>query len=176
MRAWLALMVLSMGLGLLLLACGAGGSCRSTDDCFGELECSGPDDGPVCGMPPRQLCATDQDCVESVCHAAFDACSVSGLGSECGPPCTDDAPCGPGLRCGAGGACEPVPCDEGFTCARHEACDPGSIADDAPVWARHHGCVRVDCASDDDCAAGLACVNGFCQSGAGSCVVPMAVP
>ena len=161
------------------LGCGGdvGSSCRSTSDCSGDLECSGPSEPQVCGIGPQEGCMTDADCgTGMVCHAIADGCSPDGVGARCDAPCTTDPSCGTGFRCGAGGACETVPCDEGYVCADHLQCDPSIPHGTGPVHARTQGCVIVTCTSDSACATGAACVNGWCQSGPGTCVEVRVVP
>jgi hypothetical protein len=161
----------------LLAACGSGtnsDSCHSQSDCATGYGCSGPDDGPVCGIAPEHGCASDEDCaMGEVCHAIYDSCSVSHVGSKCDAPCTATS-CDAGFRCNADGACEPTPCT---TCASYQHCD-ASAADDSsgPVYAETDGCLDVTCTSDGDCDAGEACVNGFCQSSIGTCKMIVAVP
>lgn len=171
-----ALVLLFAAPALLLPACsgGAGSGCRSSAECMKPLECAGPSEPRVCGIPPRQGCARDGDCGGGQrCHAIADSCSPNGVGSECGPPC---GACGAGLRCNAGGACEPVPCDEGYRCTAPLVCDAAAGKSGAAVYQRHQGCVRVACTSDGACAAGQACVNGYCQSGPGQCQMVLIVP
>jgi hypothetical protein len=152
----------------------AGAPCHSSAGCAGGLECSGPNDGPSCGIAPMQQCKTSADCPQGeVCNAVFEPCSASGVGSACGVPCTA---CGDGLRCNAAGACETVPCDEGFACPSRQKCDKTAAHTTTPVFAQNHGCVNIQCASDDECPSGKSCVNAFCQDHAGSCKEVMAVP
>src|SRR5688572_13677075 len=90
---------------VLVVACGGGvgDECRSSEDCSGELGCSGANDGPVCGIPPRQDCSSNADCFDgNVCHAISDPCSATGIGSECGPPCIDGQGCQGSFNCDAG--------------------------------------------------------------------------
>ncbi|MBI5501988.1 MAG: hypothetical protein HY907_17220 [Deltaproteobacteria bacterium] len=154
-----------------------GDACRADTECGSGLFCAGPDDPPVCGIPPREECAVDADCAPGgeVCHAIGDGCSPDGLGSECGPPCTATS-CAPGLRCGSGGACEPVPCDEGFACPSHLRCDPVAAHAGGAMSARTQGCAVIPCTGDTACPAGGACVDGGCQSGPGTCREEFAVP
>jgi hypothetical protein len=151
----------------------SGSSCRKDGDCASGLYCAGPNGPPVCGMGPRRGCMQTSDCpAMEQCHAIDDACSASGIGSACGPPC---GACGVGLRCNAQGACEPSPCDQGFACAPYQRCDP-TTAGDGPVYAHTHGCVSVPCTGDADCPASTVCVNGVCQTGPGTCETVVAVP
>ncbi len=165
-------------IGIVFAACGGSGSgddeCRSTADCTGELECSGVNDGPVCGIAPLEQCSSDADCGPGNCHAVFDPCSFDHVGSECGEPCIDGMSCDEGFLCDQG-HCIAQPCDAGFACAGREECDPGRIAGTAPVFDRHHGCFAVACTTDDECGERF-CVNGSCQDDVGTCVVPVAVP
>jgi hypothetical protein len=156
---------------------GNGDTCRRTSDCASGLACAGPDDGPVCGIPPRRECTNDQSCSPGLrCHAIEDSCSAAGVGSMCDVPCTQ-ASCGPGFRCNAGSACEPIPCDEGFACPSYQQCSAATAHDtSSPVYVRAHGCVNVSCMQDSGCAAGEACVNGFCQTGPGVCETVKLVP
>jgi hypothetical protein len=162
----------------LLAGCGgagaAGSPCNERADCVAGLECSGPDDGPGCGIAPREECTTDTDCQGGRCDAIEDGCSADDVGSQCNPACTGDAECGPGFACPAG-ACVAILCDAGFTCAAREVCDPARIPTTAPVYDRHHGCFAVACSTDGECN-GLTCVNGTCQDGPGTCAKPMLVP
>lgn len=164
-----------------LSACGCGGggtgsACHADADCAAELACAGPNDRQACGIPPREECTSDADCtgVSGRCHLIGDPCSADGFGSQCRPACTGDAACGVGLRCDAG-ACVAIACNAGFACANREVCDPARITAATPVYDRHHGCFPIACSSDGECA-GLSCVNGRCQDGPGTCVVPVAVP
>jgi hypothetical protein len=162
---------------VLLSGCGgggAGGDCHATADCKGDLECAGVNDGPACGIAPREQCADDGTCSGGRCHAIGDPCSADAIGSECKPACTGDPECGAGFRCNAG-ACVAVLCNAGFACAPREVCDPARIPATAPVFDRHHGCFAVTCTGEADCGERF-CVNGTCQDAVGACVVPMAVP
>jgi hypothetical protein len=166
--------------GAVLLSSGCslvGAPCRSQADCGGELGCAGPDDRRACGIGPRRECASNTDCTGGgfVCNAVIDSCSDTGIGSQCGSPCTATS-CGAGLRCNAGGACETVPCDEGFACSATQKCSASAAHSSGAVWSRTQGCVAVTCAKDAECAAGQACVNGVCQSGPGVCKKIEAVP
>jgi hypothetical protein len=156
---------------------GNGDSCRTNDDCSGDLYCRGPNQPNVCGIPAREFCASDADCpMGDLCYAISDVCSSDGIGSECNAPCTANN-CGPGFRCNAGGACEPIPCDEGFTCPSWQKCDPAVAHDpSASVHARTSGCVNITCSDDTACPSGKICVTGYCQEGSGTCQEVMAVP
>ncbi|MFN0252742.1 MAG: hypothetical protein ACKV2T_38060 [Kofleriaceae bacterium] len=156
---------------------GAGDECRSTANCDEELECSGPNDGPVCGVPAQEGCRSDLDCnvAGDACHAIFDPCSGDGIGSQCREPCVNDGDCGgPSFTCDVGN-CVARRCDAGFACQDREECDPVRIALTAPVFDQHHGCFAVACTLDDECGERF-CVNGTCQDTAGTCVEPMLVP
>jgi hypothetical protein len=165
-----------LGLGT---ACGgsSGDACRLTTDCpNGEL-CVGLDDPPVCGRAPMAGCTTDVACPSAQrCHAIFDSCSPTGVGAMCGPPCTATS-CGSGFQCNSDMACEPTPCGSNHPCPSYQHCDP-STADDksGPVYQETDGCGDVECMSDSDCAAGEACVNGFCQTAPGTCKAATAAP
>ena len=164
-------------LAIVVGGCGGdeGDDCSSNADCAADLECLGPNAPQVCGIPATELCASDDDCLpEQRCHAIPDPCSPDGVGSVCMAACTEGS-CGEGFRCGDQGSCEAVTCDEGFSCATFEVCDPPTDVS-LPVYDKNHGCRRIDCNADADCPATNACVNGGCQSGAGQCVEPMAVP
>jgi len=171
-------LLLPLAVTLLLAACsaGAGDACRSDDECAADLYCVGPNAPNVCGMAPREGCATDADCFGgTVCHAIHDFCSPDGVGSECRPPC-DVSVCESGFRCNGAGACEPLPCDEGFACPAHERCDAATAHADVPVHQRTQGCVDIACANDGNCPAGKACVNGSCHDGPGTCREVTIVP
>lgn len=160
---------------IVLGACGdgnAGDTCRSTSECGGGLECVGPVGGPVCGIPPREACASDAECGGERCHAIVDPCSADGIGSECRAACTG-AECGEGFTCEAG-ACVAVPCTAGYACEPRQTCEP-VVAPGTPVHARHHGCIETACATDATCGERV-CVNGICQDGLGACREPVAVP
>lgn len=169
-----------LGAGLLVAGCSeaSGGSCRNDDDCASDLVCLDPDPSPACGIPPREGCASSSDCASGlVCHAIQDTCSPDGVGSECRPPCAGDAACGEGFRCsGSDGACIAVQCTEGTACRAFQRCDIAAIPAGAPVHARHHGCASIPCDDDGACPSGMACVNGVCQSGPGTCGELVAVP
>lgn len=168
----------ALAIGLVGLGCGGGenDSCRDHEECSGELYCAGPNDPNVCGIPPREGCAGDQDCdPASRCHAIPDACSPDGVGSECRPPCVAGE-CFEGFRCNADGACEAIPCDEGFACPAYQACDPSVPNGAGPVYNRTQGCITVPCQDDSVCPSDGACVNGSCQSGPGSCQMVQIVP
>jgi hypothetical protein len=153
-----------------------GDSCRTKDDCDSDLYCRGPNQPNVCGIPPRERCASDTDCpMGTVCHAVYDGCSPDGIGSECMPPCTAMS-CGTDFRCNVGGACEPTPCNEGFTCPDWQKCDPVAAHAMGPIHARTFGCVNITCSDDSVCPTGKVCVTEYCQNGAGSCVENIAVP
>ena len=170
----LAIAALVTASTLLAAACGgSGASCRNNSDCASGLFCAGPNGPPSCGIPPQQGCMDTSNCpMGEVCHAVFDACSASGLGSQCGPPC---GACGTGLRCNAQGACEAIPCDQGFACASFQFCDPVAAHATGPVYQITHGCGSA-CTEDAACPAGAVCVNGSCQSGPGQCEHSVAVP
>ncbi|HWN67089.1 MAG TPA: hypothetical protein VNM90_05585 [Haliangium sp.] len=149
-------------------------TCRGPSDCTGSgLSCLGPNQ-PNCGIPPREQCADDSGCgADQRCHAVADGCSPDGVGATCGPACTPgDTSCGEGFECGQSGACQAVLCDQGFDCRASESCDPSSIAPDAPVADRDHGCQSITCEDDEPCPTGTFCVNGICQDGLGTCTAP----
>ena len=184
MTRWLAMAVFVLGCGKVEGGGGDDGGgggggvgtpCRDGAACAMDLFCADSDDPPVCGIAPREGCASDSDCMTGEqCHAIDDSCSPDGIGSECRPPCVDDASCGSGFLCTAG-ACAAVLCDAGFTCLARQVCDPARIGATAPVFNRHHGCFAVECVSDATCGQRL-CVNGTCQDSLGACAEPMAVP
>lgn len=185
-KALAAIVVLLLGVGIAACEGGGGGgvfgggvgdSCRVNDDCRDDLYCRGPNQPNVCGIPPRELCASDADCpMGAVCHAVLDSCSPDGIGSECLAPCTANS-CGADFRCNAEGACEPIPCDEGFTCPDRQKCD-SMVAHDPtlPTHARSTGCVNITCSADSECPTGKFCVEGYCQDGRGTCSEVMIVP
>lgn len=160
----------------MLAACGGGSGgdaseCRASSECADGLECAGPNDPQVCGIAPREGCASDTDCGPGArCHALSDTCSADNVGSECRAPCTGDPECGEGFRCDAG-ACVATLCDAGYTCAGREECAPSRLGAGLAVHARHHGCFAVACSSDLDCGTRF-CVNGSCQDDVGSCTPP----
>lgn len=162
-----------------LAACGnltstTGSLCHATTDCAHGKECAGPDEGPVCGIAPREGCPDDTGCFNGQrCNALDDACSHDHVGSECGPACTGDMQCGAGFRC-QGGACVALLCTEGFTCPDYQVCDPGRITATTPMYDRGHGCYDVACTSDAQCS-GRFCVNSICQDMVGTCETPMVV-
>ncbi|MFO0617380.1 MAG: Dickkopf N-terminal cysteine-rich domain-containing protein [Polyangiaceae bacterium] len=171
---------LLVGAATLALAgsCGVeGSSCRADEECDEGLFCKGPSELNVCGVPPHEECATDQDCPSPmVCHAISDGCSADAVGSRCAAPCTPTS-CDAGFRCGAGGSCEPVPCgDAGASCPRWQICDPSAAVTGSPVHARSSGCKRIACVVDAACPPDTACTNGICQDGAGTCREDIAVP
>lgn len=163
----------------LLLGClgdaDVGDSCTARADCADDQYCAGPNDPNVCGIGPREDCASDADCgPDLACHAIYDACSADEQGSECGPSCTPGS-CNQGFRCGAGGACEAIGCDEEDRCAGYEICDPVFDAD-TPVHARTDGCRPIVCGPDAPCPDPNVCVNDRCQQSAGSCQLDLPVP
>lgn len=164
-----------VGLALPSIGCGQeGASCRSSDVCAADLVCKGPSEPTVCGVPPREECASSADCFNgNVCHAIADGCSLDGVGSSCGPPCSGTS-CGADFTCGADGACRPTRCDAGATCAAYETCVPPATT--GPVHALSSGCSRVACVDDGDCPATTTCTNAFCQAGEGTCEPDIAVP
>ncbi len=175
MRRRLLLAVLVSG-ALLVQACvdgQAGDACSSSSDCASGLGCAGPDDPPVCGIPARRECVAGTCLAGDRCHAIFDPCSPNGIGSECGAPCVGEQSCTADLEC-VDGACLPVSCAAGFECAAHEVCQAPS----EPFSPEQgHGCRTQPCADDSPCqGADLACVNGACQTGPGSCVAEVQVP
>jgi hypothetical protein len=148
--------------------------CRDSTECTGSTFCVGPND-VNCGIPPREECQIDQDCAApgDVCHAIADSCSGDGVGSFCGPPCTQPDECGAGFTCDAQGACRPIACDAAeFECRPSEICDPSSVDPGAPVPEITHGCVNIQCADDAPCPGATVCVNGYCQDGPGVCSLP----
>jgi hypothetical protein len=154
---------------------GVGAPCHGGTECAAELDCAGVNDPQVCGIPPREGCASDADCGADRCHAIDDPCSPDGIGSECRSPCdVIDGSCGPGFTCDAG-ACVAIRCDAGFACAGREVCDPSRITAATPVFDRNHACFPVTC-TDDAACNGRFCVNGTCQDALGSCQIPVAVP
>jgi hypothetical protein len=162
---------------VLLTACGSGGTgsdCRLKADCASNLFCSGPNDGPVCGIAPREGCESDATCNAQRCSAISDSCSADGVGSECREACTGDTQCEQGFRCDAG-ACVAILCNAGYTCPARQVCDPSRITASTPIYDRHHGCFDVTCTLDADCGERF-CVNGICQDGPGACAEPMLVP
>ena len=44
------------------------------------------------------------------------------------------------------------------------------------VYDRSQGCVNITCTDDSACPTGKACVNGYCQDGAGTCMKVEPVP
>jgi len=172
-------LALSIAIASVISACGGGSggvgsTCSARADCATGLECSGPNDPPVCGIAPLETCSTDADCGGARCHAVFDGCSPDGVGAQCGPICQSDPECGSGFRCDTG-SCVAVLCDAGFACEDREVCDPTRIAANTPIYDRHHGCFAVTCTTDAECD-GRFCVNGTCQDSAGACAEPMLVP
>jgi len=144
-RRWGLFVVILLGAAMIscegggVLGGGDGDSCRTDDDCSGDLYCAGPNQPNACGIPPRELCASDADCAMGmVCHAVYDPCSADNIGSECNAPCTANS-CGPDFRCNAGGACEPIPCDEGFTCPDRQKCDTDGAHRSGPRFTRTGG-------------------------------------
>lgn len=189
MRSWILIV---LGLGLLLCsglaACDSDGApgdgdgnneigdaCASRADCADGLECAGPDDPQVCGIPPREGCVSDDDCTApNVCHAISDTCSPDGQGSECRMPCSTGS-CESGFRCGVSGACEAIPCEAG-DCAEFDTCDP-EFDEQTPVFDHTSGCRHITCdPAADSCPGTTECVNGRCQSDFGQCAEPMLVP
>lgn len=155
---------------------GSGADCTSNADCISGKECFGPNEPQVCGIAPQEGCASDDDCVPNgICHAIFDGCSLDGVGSECRDACMGDS-CGSGMVCILAGACEVELCSGPDDCPAHQTCDPSAIPGDAPVHARHDGCVNILCSDANPCSGGLVCVNGYCQEGIGGCAEPMLAP
>jgi hypothetical protein len=85
------------------------------------------------------------------------------------PSCAADVDCVEGELCRAG-RCEARTCQtDGFVCPSHRACADTArnpLDDD-----RDHGCDRITCLVDADCAT-LACVNGTCAPDGGTCELP----
>ena len=169
-----------------------GGGCRSDNQCGDNHYCRGAvlPDNPVCGIPCRgeKTCAQDGDCESGACLEFVGNCCRDGdeTSTSCQPPCTIDSACGKDRRCTADQrACEAIPCDDGFTCPAETRCDRGSAASQArlvdPLFSPvryhelDHGCVRITCATDGDCDAGV-CVSGLCQEVAGICTEIVIVP
>jgi len=169
MRNMVGLMWVALSLGVGCVGF-EGNECQSDDECRSGLYCRGPNQDPACGIPVRTDCGDDSGCFNAVCHAVYDVCSPTGMGSACDFSCTEGRNCDGGFRCNeTTGACEAVPCDEGFACPAHQVCDPSRFDAATPVFARHHGCFDVDCSSDTACNDGERCVNGRCQEGIGFC-------
>ena len=154
---------------------GAGDRCQAQSDCASGLGCVGPDDGPVCGIAPMHGCDDTTGCSGGdVCHAVADACSATGVGSMCGPPCTATS-CGTGFTCSAAGACEPTACGAALACPDYQRC--GAPVASGPVWSHTNGCADISCTATQDCPDGpLYCVNGKCQTSFGACMKIVAVP
>lgn len=150
-----------------------GRACHSSADCDDQLYCWGPNQIGVCGIPPRQECASDAACGGTACQAVYDTCSRDGVGSECRTGCSGDDQCGDGFRCELS-ACVAIRCDQGYQCFTHQVCDVSRIPSGAPIYDRHHGCFDVECTADDDCGGGF-CVNLVCQDALGACQPPVAV-
>jgi hypothetical protein len=176
-RFGISLLVTLSVFGFVMSSCGSdGASCSENAECSDGYYCRGPNHPNACGIPPREICASDTDCpMGTVCHAVYDSCSPDNLGSECFPPCTTSS-CGPGFRCNATGACETIPCDEGFTCPERQKCDPAVAHASVPMFSKTNGCVDITCSNDSACPTGKVCVTGFCQDGAGACREDIAVP
>jgi len=161
-----------------------GQECRNHSDCVDTGVCQGPDDEPVCGIPPPEFedeCTQNADCVDGVCDFIDDGCGGSHLG--CLRRCLVDDPngCLADERC-TEGRCEALTCqNDGFICPSHMICAlnaPDPLTDDS-----ENGCEKIPCEFDDECPfatpapGGLVailgfCVNGACASGAGQCTLP----
>ncbi|MDP6943896.1 MAG: hypothetical protein QF464_07060 [Myxococcota bacterium] len=159
--------------------CRSHAECVDSDSQFG-MYCSTPYDANVCGIPPMEECATDEQCggpgpagADLVCHAVQDGCSPNGIGAMCDLSCANiPTMCGDQsvLVCGPDGACTPKSCLDGYACHAVQLCDPA--ANDADP----HGCSFVSCQDDADCAPDLYCVIGMCIETLGTCAEEMLVP
>jgi len=133
-------------------------------------------------------CVDPVDCecaTEDMCEPWFVGCTDATVGE-----CTDDADCGEGFYCELGwyggepvdcgadpetdclgvGQCMPIVLDcsihvERETCASAgcawEACPPNAFCD-VEGWCFDPDPVIFQCGADDDCGAGLACVDSVC--------------
>jgi hypothetical protein len=151
-----------------------GGACLGPNDCADGLSCVGPEER-LCGVRPQEECEFARDCVGEFganlrCHAQPDPCSPDGIGSACAEAC-EGAGCEVGFVC-QNGSCVPQRCNDGFQCSPTEECDASSIDGSGPAHAVTHGCVPIACTSDEPCPEDAVCVNGRCQTGAGTCSLP----
>lgn len=159
-----------------------------TVDDTGDCETDG------CPVDPREptdcnddnLCTTDSCDSDSgcanepvVCNAP-DLCTVSACASDTGECVDSPVTCPDGQQCNTdNGACEDVnnTCgNDDWTCSDPIAlCGSGGVGDicvcdldsnGAPFcWGNYYCSDTVDCTTNDDCAAGSACVTSCCGGG-----------
>lgn len=140
-------------------------TCTSSSEC-GGLSCVPADTPPACGLCPPVVreCEGHDECGPSHVCVEEEYCDCdSGPSSFCRPVCSEDD-CAEGERCRD--VCEPIPCGAGFECPPNTYCTTPHDEPPGPVDA--HGCTRLTCATDAECACGV-CIDGLCQSGPGIC-------
>lgn len=190
--------------------CPRGSVCREDATC--DL---GPEEGEAC--TPAGTCAPGFACAGEICRAVCDvyapacptgtACGLLArngravmqngkplaacmdLGTGVGPelPCSDNAPCRPGLFCvpdsATGGTCKPFcpPGGQAETCASGDVCvgvPLGEGGEDVGVCTADDTWLTA-CSTDADCDAGLGCMPfvedgllvGRCQFSSGTAAV-----
>jgi hypothetical protein len=156
------------------------GPCRAHADCGtswrgGNEACSLPENDVYFEQTTQHLCGTglyptlpNQGCrPELRCGPRF---TDVGWSMQCAPPCTAKS-CAPNATCDADGVCRPISCVAGWKCPANWRCDPAAAAVElGPAALARHGCVRIACRADAECAG--ACVLGHCYASAGRCPGP----
>jgi hypothetical protein len=150
--------------------CDPGAFCSLYGECLDLPQC-GAEAGQNC--PPGEVCVLDK--CELGCEADWDC--LGGVGT-CLPEgycefarCLPEGDCPPGLEPSEGSlACRPA-CKEGLVhgrcglAGRCVECASGGIC-----YPATSGILRRICATHDDCAPGLLCVDGVCMQG-GFCTI-----
>lgn len=139
-------------------ACGEKALCQTV---FHKPRCSCPD----CHIGrPNKACIPDPNC-ESIPKRTGDPKGAT--------PCRTDNECPENLRCDHTGQCT-SPCESpGYQCEENKKCD---VRRHRPVCVCKAGFIvneygelicrpeKSNCASDDDCASNMACMEGICRN------------
>lgn len=131
------------------------GDCDNANECEPGMLCYG-DAGHVFGLDEEDdVCAT---CLPAEGNGTTDFCNSSCPCSEGGGDCDSDADCATGLSCFLNvGADFGLDADTDVCAACRPASQNGHVNFCSPDCPCGHG--EGDCDSNDDCDAGLACVN-----------------
>lgn len=147
------------------------GQCRDDADCTNTSEIcwEATPDCQACNQA-KVLCTNDEQCDAMnpgwKCQPTETSC-VCGhyqIGRECGPPCATSDDCAGSIEC-LDGTCT-ILCG----CIDDASCSPGEVCIDSDFDCGQ--CTPGFCMVDGDCPEDEVCVNHFCRSEFGSCIVP----